>query len=296
MLTSLPAALAQSAERLTRNEQVWSSILQGGSTLQVIAPHPGDSCRRRRTLAGRTARLRSARALLGRVPPFSRHDPGRAEPVHVGVARPGSPSESRGIHLRRRTLPAGVLPTWLRRCYATFRDAGERLPGPGCARTARSPAPLCRGEMSRSRFLRSLLGDRRRAAEDLRIAEAYDAAAPAEPELAEASAVAAGETLHGLWDVARSGTSSSHLRRGGGHAGVLTRDVILERLQKRHRGVGDVHHPRCPHRGPDRRGLRPRPAVGRQLRQRDDRAEAVVRSPQGVGRSGGARRIAVHLT
>lgn len=52
--------------------------------------------------------------------------------------------------------------------------------------------------MSRVEVLRSLLREKRRAAPDLRIAEAYDAAPPAEDDLAEASAAAPGEALTGL--------------------------------------------------------------------------------------------------
>ena len=54
------------------------------------------------------------------------------------------------------------------------------------------------GDMSRAELLRSLLREKRRAAVDLRIAEAYDAAGPADDDMAEASASAAGEALRGL--------------------------------------------------------------------------------------------------
>jgi hypothetical protein len=53
-------------------------------------------------------------------------------------------------------------------------------------------------DMSRAELLRSLLREKRRAALDLRIAEAYDAAASGDDDLAEASAAAAGEALKGL--------------------------------------------------------------------------------------------------
>ncbi len=54
------------------------------------------------------------------------------------------------------------------------------------------------GGMSRAEVLRSLLREKRRAAVDLRIAKAYDAALPAADDQAEASAAASGEALNGL--------------------------------------------------------------------------------------------------
>lgn len=54
------------------------------------------------------------------------------------------------------------------------------------------------GDMSRAELLRSLLREKRRTAADLRIAEAYDAAGPADDDQADASATAAGEALRGL--------------------------------------------------------------------------------------------------
>lgn len=53
-------------------------------------------------------------------------------------------------------------------------------------------------EVSRAELLRSLLREKRRATLDLRIAGAYDAAGPADEDLAEASATASGEALKGL--------------------------------------------------------------------------------------------------
>lgn len=52
--------------------------------------------------------------------------------------------------------------------------------------------------MSRAEQLRALLREKRRVALDLRIAQAYDAAPPADDDLADASAAAAGEALKGL--------------------------------------------------------------------------------------------------
>jgi len=52
-------------------------------------------------------------------------------------------------------------------------------------------------DMFRAELLRSLLREKRRVALDLR-AEAYDAAASGDDDLAEASAAAAGEALKGL--------------------------------------------------------------------------------------------------
>jgi hypothetical protein len=54
------------------------------------------------------------------------------------------------------------------------------------------------GDLSRAELLRSLLREKRRAAVDARIADAYDAAAPGDPGLGEASATAAGDALKGL--------------------------------------------------------------------------------------------------
>lgn len=54
------------------------------------------------------------------------------------------------------------------------------------------------GQPSRAELLRSLLRDKRREALDARIASAYDAAAPGDDGLGEASARAAGEALKGL--------------------------------------------------------------------------------------------------
>ena len=51
------------------------------------------------------------------------------------------------------------------------------------------------GTMSRAELLRSLLRDKRRAALDQQLAAAYDAAPPADDDLAEASATIAGEAL-----------------------------------------------------------------------------------------------------
>lgn len=54
------------------------------------------------------------------------------------------------------------------------------------------------GDVSRAEALRSLLREKRRAAVDMRIAEAYDAAGPGDDGLGEASARAAGAALKGL--------------------------------------------------------------------------------------------------
>ncbi len=54
------------------------------------------------------------------------------------------------------------------------------------------------GDVSRAEVLRSLLREKRRAALDVRIAEAYDAAAPGDDGMGEASAKAAGEALEEL--------------------------------------------------------------------------------------------------
>lgn len=54
------------------------------------------------------------------------------------------------------------------------------------------------GEVSRAEVLRSLLREKRRAALDVTIAEAYDAAAPGDNGLGEGGAQAAGEALKEL--------------------------------------------------------------------------------------------------
>lgn len=52
--------------------------------------------------------------------------------------------------------------------------------------------------ISRAELLRSLLREKRRVAVDLQIAAAYDAAGPADDDIAESSAAAAGEVLADL--------------------------------------------------------------------------------------------------
>jgi hypothetical protein len=53
-------------------------------------------------------------------------------------------------------------------------------------------------DLSRADVIRALLREKKRLVVDMRIAEAYDAAAPGDDELAESSALVAGEVLRSL--------------------------------------------------------------------------------------------------
>jgi hypothetical protein len=53
-------------------------------------------------------------------------------------------------------------------------------------------------DVSRADVIRALLREKKRLVIDMRIAEAYDAAAPGDDELAESSAVVAGDLLRSL--------------------------------------------------------------------------------------------------